>query len=437
MESLYVAAGVLGLIILFLGLGVWVFSGLLLVSIAGLSIFIDMPFSRIGTILGPIMIRSSTGWELSAIPMFVWMGEIILRTDISTRLFRGLSPLTYHLPGRLLHTNIAGSAIFAAICGSSAATTATIGKITVPELDRRGYRRALTYGSLAGAGSLGLLIPPSIIMIVYGVIAEVSIARLFAAGILPGIMIAGFYSTYVMAVSLLFSSTAPADGERPTAGDMLRGVADLLPIGMLIILVLGAIYSGIATPSETAAVGVGVTMIYTVATGQINRKVFSESLFASVHTSCMISAIMISAAFMSTAMGFMHVPQDISAAIARFDLSPFALIALLTLLYIVLGMFLEGVSMTVMSLPITLPLVMAAGFDPIWFGIFLILMIELAQITPPIGFNLFILQDLTRTSITRIIVAASPFFLLMCIGVLCITVWPEIVLWLPDQLYSK
>ncbi|ASM75041.1 MULTISPECIES: TRAP transporter large permease [Roseobacteraceae] len=437
MESLYVAAGVLGLIILFLGLGVWVFSGLLLVSIVGLAVFIDMPLARIGTILGPIMIRSSTGWELSAIPMFVWMGEIILRTDISTRLFRGLSPLTYHLPGRLLHTNIAGSAIFAAICGSSAATTATVGKITVPELERRGYQKALTYGSLAGAGSLGLLIPPSIIMIVYGVIAEVSIARLFAAGILPGIMIAGFYSTYIMIVSLLFPSVAPAEGERPTAGDMLRGVVDLMPIGLLITLVLGAIYSGIATPSETAAVGVGVTMAYTAVTGQMNRKVFRESLFASVHTSCMISAIMISAAFMSTAMGFMHVPQDISAAISQFDLSPFALIALLTLLYIVLGMFLEGVSMTVMSLPITLPLIMAAGFDPIWFGIFLILMIELAQITPPIGFNLFILQDLTRTSITRIIVAASPFFLLMCVGVLCITVWPEIVLWLPDQLYSK
>ena len=298
-------------------------------------------------------------------------------------------------------------------------------------------QRALTYGSLAGAGSLGLLIPPSIIMIVYGVIAEVSIARLFAAGILPGIMIAGFYSVYVMGVSILFPGVAPADSKRPAVGDMLRGVIDLLPIGLLITLVLGAIYSGIATPSETAAVGVGVTIIYTFATGQMNRKVFSESLFASVHTSCMISAIMISAAFMSTAMGFMHVPQNISAAIAQFDLSPFHLIALLSLLYIVLGMFLEGVSMTVMSLPITLPLVTAAGFDPIWFGIFLILMIELAQITPPIGFNLFILQDLTRTSIARIIVAASPFFLLMCVGVLCITVWPEIVLWLPDQLYSK
>ncbi|GHF49679.1 TRAP transporter large permease [Seohaeicola zhoushanensis] len=437
MESLYIAGGVLALIVFFLGLGVWVFAGLLLVSIAGLSLFIDMPLARIGTILGPIMIRSATGWELSAIPMFVWMGEIILRTDISTRLFKGLSPLTFHLPGRLLHTNIVGSAIFAAICGSSAATTATVGKITVPELDRRGYYSPLTYGSLAGAGSLGLLIPPSIIMIVYGVVAEVSISRLFAAGILPGLMIAGFYSLYVIAVSLLFPKVAPADTARPSAADMLRGVGNLLPIGLLITLVLGAIYSGIATPSETAAVGVGVTLIYTVVTGQMSGKVFMESLFASVHTSCMISAIMISAAFMSTAMGFMHVPQDISAAIGRFQLSPYELILVLTLLYIVLGMFLEGVSMTVMSLPITLPLVLAAGFDPIWFGIFLILMIELAQITPPIGFNLFILQDLTRTSITRIIFAASPFFLLMCLGVLCITLWPQIVLWLPDQLYSK
>lgn len=437
METLLVAGGVLGLIVLFLGLGVWVFSGLMLVSVMGLMVFIDMPLARIGSIVGPILIRSSTSWELSAIPMFVWMGEIILRTDISTRLFKGLSPLTYYLPGRLLHTNVAGSAIFAAICGSSAATTATVGKITVPELGARGYNKALTYGSLAGAGSLGLLIPPSIIMIVYGVVAEVSIARLFAAGILPGLMIATFYALYVMAVSLMFPHFAPADGERPTVRDMVNGIGNLLPIGLLISLVLGAIYSGLATPSETAAVGVLVTLIYTLVSGQITRTVFMESLFASVHTSCMISAIMISAAFMSTAMGFMHVPQDIAAAIAVLELTPYQLIGVLMLLYIVLGMFLEGVSMTVMSLPITLPLIMAAGFDPIWFGIFLILMIELAQITPPIGFNLFILQDLTKASITRIIAAATPFFLLMCLGVFCITLWPEIALWLPDVLYDR
>ena len=437
METFFIAGGVLGLITLFLGLGVWVFSGLMLVSVVGLLMFIDMPAARIGSIMGPIMIRSSTNWELSAIPMFVWMGEIILRTDISSRLFKGLSPLTYYLPGRLVHTNVAGSAIFAAICGSSAATTATVGKITIPELDGRGYKKSLSYGSLAGAGSLGLLIPPSIIMIVYGVVAEVSIARLFAAGILPGLMIAGFYTAYVIVVSLLFPGYTPADGQRPTARDMLNGIANLLPIALLITLVLGAIYSGLATPSETAAVGVLVTLIYTLVSGQMSIRIFKESLFASVHTSCMISAIMISAAFMSTAMGFMHVPQDIAAAIAVLNLTPYQLIALLMVLYVVLGMFLEGVSMTVMSLPITLPLILAAGFDPIWFGIFLILMIELAQITPPVGFNLFILQDLTRASILRVIAAATPFFLLMCLGVLCITLWPQIVLWLPDYLYDK
>ncbi len=437
METLYVAAGVLGLVILFLGLGVWVFAGLMLVSILGLAVFIDMPLARIGSIVGPIMIRSSTGWELSAIPMFIWMGELILRTDISTRLFKGLAPLTYHLPGRMIHTNIVGSAIFAAICGSSAATTATIGKITVPELLRRGYNGPLVIGSLAGAGSLGLLIPPSIIMIVYGVVAEVSIARLFAAGVIPGIMIAALYSAYVIVHAMISPKVAPVEGARPTFREMVEGVGNLMPIVLLIGLVLGAIYTGIATPSETAALDVALTLVYVTITRQISRKVFMESLFATVHTSSMIGAIMISAAFMSTAMGFMHVPQDISAAIAKLELSPYALIVIIVLFYILLGMFLEGVSMTVMSLPVTLPLVLAAGFDPIWFGIFLILMIEMAQITPPVGFNLFILQALTRQSIMKIVRASLPFFFLMCLGVLLITVFPQIVLWLPDLLYNK
>ncbi|MBV0893535.1 TRAP transporter large permease subunit, partial [Paracoccus sp. Z118] len=326
MESLFVAAGLLGLIIAFLGIGVWVFAGLIVVSITALMVFIDMPAQRIGTIIAPIMIRSSTGWELSAIPMFIWMGEIILRTDISKRLFEGLSPLTYHLPGRLIHTNIVGSAIFAAICGSSAATTATVGKITIPELKSRGYSTSLTYGSLAGAGSLGLLIPPSIIMIVYGVVAQVSISRLFAAGVIPGIMIAGLYALYVIIVCSFRPQFAPAEGTRPTSGDMLRGIGNLIPIGLLIGLVLGAVYSGFATPSETAAIGVTVTLIYTFVTRQISRDVFIESLVATVHTSCMIAMIMIAAAFMSTAMGFMHVPQNISAAISMLDLSPYQLI---------------------------------------------------------------------------------------------------------------
>ncbi|WP_282605687.1 TRAP transporter large permease [Pelagibius sp. Alg239-R121] len=437
MESLFIAFVVLLLVMFYLGLGVWVFAGLLLVSTTGLVFLIDMPLQRIGTIMAPLVIRSATSWELSAIPMFIWMGEIMLRTDISDRLFRGLSPLTYHLPGRLLHTNIIGSALFAAVSGSSAATTATVGKITTTELEKRNYSKSLTYGSLAGAGSLGLLIPPSIVMIVYGVLAEVSISRLFAAGVIPGMMIAGLYSGYVVVVSLIKPEVAPADRERPSVKDTLFSLLDLIPIGILIFIVLGAIYSGIATPSEAAAVGVTATMLLSFLTRQLSKDVFFESLVSSVHTSCMIAVILIAAAFLSTAMGFLHLPQDVANAISSLELSPLGLILILAVFYVLLGMFLEGISITVMSLPITLPLILAAGFDPIWFGVFLVIMVELAQITPPIGFNLFIIQGLTGTPIMKVAAASAPFFVLMCLGALLLTLFPQIALWLPDLLFNK
>ncbi|RKF12990.1 TRAP transporter large permease subunit [Roseovarius spongiae] len=437
MTSLFIAFVILILIMFFLGLGVWVFAGLLLVSITGLVFLIDMSWFRVGTIMGPLVIRSATAWEVSAIPLFIWMGEMMLRTDMSDRLFRGLSPLTYHLPGRLLHTNIAGSALFAAISGSSAATTATVGKITITELSKRGYSKSLTYGSLAGAGSLGLLIPPSIVMIVYGVLAEVSISRLFAAGVFPGMMIAGLYSGYVIMASLLQPGAAPPDRARPGFRDVLRGIMDLIPISILIVLVLGSIYTGYATPSEAAAVGVVATIAMTILTGQFTFGMFFASLRSSVHTSCMIAIILVAAAFLSTAMGFLHVPQDVANAIAALDLTPVGLIVILAVFYILLGMFLEGISITVMSLPITLPLIIAAGYDPIWFGVFLVVMVELAQVTPPIGFNLFIIQGLTGTPIMRVALAALPFFVLMCIGAALLVVFPEIALWLPNWLFDK
>jgi len=436
-ESLFVAFVVLLLIIFYLGLGVWVFAGLLLVSTTALVLMIDMDLHRIGTIISPLIIRSATAWELSAIPMFIWMGEIMLRTDISDRLFRGLTPLTYYLPGRLLHTNIAGSALFAAVSGSSAATTASVGKITMSELGKRNYARSLTYGSLAGAGSLGLLIPPSIVMIVYGVLAEVSIARLFAAGVFPGLMLAGLYAVYVGSVSLARPEMAPADDVRPGWREMAIGLWNLLPIAFLIFVVLGSIYSGIATPSEAAAVGVVTTLLLTVLTGQFRFEMLFSSLISSAQTGCMIGIILIAASFLSTAMGFLHVPQDVASAIGTLDLTPFQLIAILAVFYVILGMFLEGISITVMSLPITLPLVVASGFDPIWFGIFLVIMVELAQITPPIGFNLFIIQGLTDTPIMRVALYAAPFFVLMCFGAAIITVFPEIALWLPEFLFAR
>jgi len=436
MESLFIAFIVLLLVIFYLGLGVWVFAGLLLVSTTALVLLVDMDLHRIGTIMSPLVIRSSTAWELSAIPMFIWMGEIMLRTDISDRLFKGLSPLTYHLPGRLLHTNIAGSALFAAVSGSSAATTATVGKITMSELSKRNYAKSLVYGSLAGAGSLGLLIPPSIVMIVYGVLAEVSVARLFAAGVFPGLMLAGLYALYVGTVSLAQPDMVPAEDDPPGWRDMVLGLWNLIPIAILIFIVLGSIYSGIATPSEAAAVGVVTTIALTLLTGQFGFKLAVESIISSVQTSCMIAVILIAAGFLSTAMGFLHVPQDVATAIASFDLTPYQLIAVLAVFYVILGMFLEGISITVMSLPITLPLIISAGFDPIWFGVFLVIMVELAQITPPIGFNLFIIQGLTNTPILRVALYAAPFFVLMCIGAALITVFPEIALWLPQVLFE-
>jgi C4-dicarboxylate transporter, DctM subunit len=427
---------VLALIIGFLGIGTWVFAGLLMVSMTALTLVLDFPPQRIGAIVTKIMFRSATAWELAAIPMFIWMGEMMFRTDISERLFRGLAPLVDGIAGRLLHTNVMGCTLFAAVSGSSAATTATVGKITTTELARRQYDTGLAIGSLAGAGSLGLLIPPSIVMIIYGVLAEVSIAKLFAAGIFPGLIIAGLYSGFIFVRCALQPDLAPRAGDVFTWRDRLFGVTQLLPVVSLIAIVLGSIYTGYATPSEAAAVGVAATLILTALTGQLTWRVFAQSLMGAVTISAMVCSILVAAAFLSTAMGYLHVPQDLAAAIGALELSPYGLIVILALFYIVLGLFLDGISITVMSLPITLPLVVQAGFDPLWFGVFLVIMVEIGQITPPVGFNLFVLQGLTGHSIGRIAWASLPFFFLMLLGAAIVTLLPGIALWLPEVLFA-
>jgi len=434
MEAVLSGLIVLVLILLFLGSGVWIFPALLLVSTTGLALVLDFPPTRIGVILGKILFRSASSWELAAIPLFIWMGEMIFRTDISERLFRGLSPLVARIPGGLIHTNVVGSALFAAVSGSSAATTATIGKITTVELKRRGYHQGLAIGSLAGAGSLGLLIPPSIVMIIYGVLAEVSISRLFAAGVLPGLLVAGLYSLYIAGRCLRHPEYAPRGLD--TALRLGRALLDLTPILVLIVLVLGAIYSGLATPSEAAAIGVSATLLVAGLMGQLSFKLLRESLMGAVRVSCMVCSILVAAAFLSTAMGYMHVPQDVASAIAALELGPYQLMLILGLFYIGLGLFLDGISITVMSLPITLPLVVGMGFDPVWFGVFLVLMVELGQMTPPVGFNLFVLQGLTGVPIGKVALAALPFFGLMCVAVAVVTVWPGIALWLPGVLFD-
>lgn len=429
MDIFWSAVGVGVLLLFFLSMGTWIFASMLAVSIGSLWLFGDFDADRIGLIFSRILYRASNSWELSAIPLFILMGELIFRSNISERLFKGLVPVTRHLPGGILHTNVLGCTLFAAVSGSSAATTATIGKITTQELKTRGYDRNLSIGSLAGAGSLGLLIPPSIVMIVYGVQAEVSISQLFMAGVVPGLLIALLYSVYIGARSYLSPSLAPK--QAATGQSVGQSILLLLPVLVLISIVIGSIYSGIATPSEAAAVGVAATLVLLGVERQLTMRLFIEAFRGTLITSIMVCSLLITATLLSTAMGYLHLPRELAEWIAAQNFSPMLLLVALAVFYVVLGLFLDGISITVMSLPITLPIVLLAGFDPIWFGIFLIIMIELGQITPPVGFNLFVLQSLTGESISRVALAALPFFLLMCVAALIISVWPDIALWLP------
>jgi len=429
------SVAVFALAFAYLGIGVWVFAGVLLVGVSSQFLLLDFPLERIAALARASMFRSATSWELSALPLFIWMGEIVFRTDVAERLFRGLSPIANRVPGRLLHTNVAGCTLFGAVCGSSAATAATVGKITTTAFSQRGYNLDLSIGSLAAAGSLGLLIPPSIVMIVYGVVAEVSIAKLFIAGFVPGFVISAVFSSYVMLRCWLRPDLAPVETGHAVSGPQaVRAMLDLWPVILLIGVVMGAIYTGVATPTEAAAVGVAITFAIALVTRQLTWTLLRESSMAAVRSSCMIMAIMIAAALLSTTLAYLHIPTDLARLVQSSGLGPYHLILAIGLLYLMLGCFLDGVSITVMTIPVVLPLVTAAGFDPIWFGIFLIVMVELGQITPPVGFNLFVLQGLTGQPLARVAWAAAPFGVLMMTCLAVFTIWPGIVLWLPNLL---
>lgn len=434
MDTFTLTVLVLILLMLTLGAGIWIFASVIIVSIASLYIGLDFPLHRIGMIGTKVISAKAISWELAAVPIFLWMGEVILRTDLSQKLFNGLSPLVSRIPGGLLHTNVLGCTVFAAISGSGTATTATVGKITLPELSRRGYDTSLAVGSLAGAGSFGLLIPPSIAMIIYGVLAEVSITRLFAAGVVPGLMMAGLFSGFVALRSLGKRSqdvdNPPALGIRVIA----RALLDLFPITFIMTVVLGSIYSGIATPSEAAAVGLLLALIVAGIGGQLNFSMLAKTLVNAIRVSTMLCILIAASSLLSSVLAYMHLPQAISDWFAASSFPPYALLLVLALLYVVMGMFLDGTSITVMTVPIVLPMIVASGFDPIWFGVFLIIMIEMSALTPPIGLNLFILQGLSGRSIDRVVADSFPFFLLMCLGAALIAIFPEIALWLPYQI---
>ena len=431
MNDFTITAALVVALLLILGSGVWI--GLTLTGVAWLAVtlFSSRPA---GDAMAVTVWGSSSSWTLTALPLFVWMGEILFRTRLSKDMFKGLAPWVQGLPGRLLHTNVIGCTIFAAVSGSSAATCATIGKMTLPELTRRGYPEPMVIGTLAGASTLGLLIPPSIIMIVYGVAAEVSISRLFIAGVLPGLMLAALFSSYIMVWALRNPGQVPAADNTFTLLEKLSASRSLIPVVCLILAVLGSIYSGIATATEAAAVGVLGSLVISTLQGSMSWASFRDALMGATRLYCMIALILAGAAFLTLAMGYIGLPRHLAEWIATLGLSKAQLIVALSIFYIILGCFLDGISMVVLTMGVLMPTVNAAGIDPIWFGIFIVLVVEMAQITPPVGFNLFVLQGMTGKQLTWIARVTMPMFFLMCVAVAIIYIFPGIVTWLPQQM---
>jgi tripartite ATP-independent transporter DctM subunit len=431
MNDLAITALLVLSLFLILGSGVWV--GLTLSGVAwiGMQLFSSRPA---GDAMAVTIWGSATSWTLTALPLFVWMGEILFRTRLSQDMFKGLAPWMQALPGRLLHTNVAGCTLFAAVSGSSAATCATVGKMTLPELKKRGYPDDIVIGTLAGAGTLGLLIPPSIIMIVYGVMAEVSIAKLFVAGVLPGILLGLLFSGYIAVWALRHPDRVPPADTRLGFLQKLAASRSLIPVALLITAVLGSIYTGIATATEAAAVGVVGALLLSAVQGSLNWATFRESLMGATRLYCMIALILAGAAFLTLSMGYIGLPRHLAEWIGTLGLSEFQLLVAITLFFILLGCFLDGISMVVLTMGVLMPTVQKAGIDPIWFGIFVVLVVEMAQITPPVGFNLFVLQGMTGKSLGWIARVTIPMFFLMVLAVLLLWLFPAIATWLPGRM---
>jgi tripartite ATP-independent transporter DctM subunit len=421
---------VLGMLAVTLAGGVWVGVALMSIGVVALEAFRDM---RVDRFLAGDIWSSSTSVELITLPLFILMGELLFHTRLSENLFRGLSPWTRHLPGRLVHVNVMGCTLFAAVSGSSAATTATVGRITLQELLSRGYDRRLAVGSLAGAGTLGFLIPPSIPMIVYGVVADVSILELFIAGMVPGLVLASMFMGWIAFRAWRDPSLVPPVEPAIPRAEALRALANLIPIVFLIAFVMGSLYFGFASITEAAAIGVLGALLVALGQRTLTLAGLWQALLGTVRTCSMIGLILVGALFLSKAMARLGLPAEIATAIQSWGLHPFTLILVLLVFYLLLGCVLDGLSAIVMTLPVTLPLAVAAGFDPVWFGVFLIITIEMAQITPPVGFNLFVIQGMTGESIFRIAAYAWPFCLIMMVFTTLITLFPEIVLALPHS----
>ena len=434
MTEIFLTIFFISVLLFFLGSGIWVALSMIGVSSIGMMLFTSRP---VGDAMATTIWGTSSSWTLTALPLFVWMGEILFRTKLSENLFKGLSPWMQKLPGGLIHVNVVGCALFAAISGSSAATVATVGKMSIPELRKRNYPEKILLGSLAGSGTLGLLIPPSIILIIYGVAVQESIAKLFIAGIIPGIMIALIFMSYVIIWSLINKKEMPKILEEYSLFEKVRRSKQLLPVILLILAVIGSIYTGVATATEAASLGVVGALILSYFQKSLTLDTFKSSLLGATKTSCMIAFILAGSTFLSLAMGFTGLPRNLAIWIQNMDLSPYVLIFVLMIFYIILGMFLDGISAVVLTMAIIEPMIRQAGFDMIWFGIFLVIVVEMAQITPPVGFNLFVLQGMANRDMGYIAKSAFPLFMLMVLAVILVVVFPEIALWMPEQMVKN
>lgn len=433
MELLHIALLLLVLLCLLLGSGLWIALSLAATGYIAMSLVNPTP----GLFLASAYWESTGSWTLAALPMFIWMGEILFRTKLSEELFNGLAPWVRRVPGRLLHVNILACGIFGSVSGSSAATCATVSKIALPELKRRGYDEGVAIGSLATAGTLGILIPPSIIMVVYAVAAEVSIVRVFIAGMIPGAMVMGLFSLYIIVWAILNPSKQPAAEPRMSLGAKLRQSAQLIPCALLIVGVMGSMFLGWATATEAAAFGVFGSLFLAAVTRCLTWRSFLDSLAGATRLSCMIMFILAGAAFLTKGMALTGIPAALAAAVAAAELGPYAIIAILTVVYLILGTALDGISMIVLTTSVVVPMVQHAGFDLVWFGIFIILLVEIAEISPPLGFNLFVMQTMTGKEQTEVAWASLPFFAMLVLTVVLITVFPAIVTWLPDYLLRQ
>jgi tripartite ATP-independent transporter DctM subunit len=434
MTEIFLTIFFISVLLFFLGSGIWVALSMIGVSAIGMMLFTSRP---VGDAMATTIWGTSSSWTLTALPLFVWMGEILFRTKLSENLFKGLSPWMQRLPGGLIHVNVVGCALFAAISGSSAATVATVGKMSIPELRKRNYPEKILLGSLAGSGTLGLLIPPSIILIIYGVAVQESIAKLFIAGIIPGIMIALIFMSYVIIWSLLNKKDMPKILENYSFLEKIKRSKQLLPVVLLIFAVIGSIYTGVATATEAASLGVVGALVLSYFQKTLTLETFKSSLLGATKTSCMIAFILAGSTFLSLAMGFTGLPRNLAVWIQNMNLSPYVLIFVLMIFYIILGMFLDGISAVVLTMAIIEPMIRQAGFDMIWFGIFLVIVVEMAQITPPVGFNLFVLQGMANKDMGYIARSAFPLFLLMILAVILVVIFPEIALWMPEQMIKN